>query len=877
MLSIGKIAAGDGRYYLDLAREDYYLNGGEPPGHWRGRGAKRLGLSGQVQRDELQSLLLGLDQSGKPLVQNPKSPRRQPGWDMTFSAPKGVSALWAAGDSAMRREIQRAHSIAIEAALNYLQEEAGFTRRGKLGRVHEPADLVFATFEHGTSRAQDPQLHTHCLLMNVGVRRDGTTGTILSKPVYQLKMAAGALYRAELAWQLEQLLGVVCEPARIGFRIRGVPEALIDEFSKRRKEIERELGSLGLESVAAAAFATLATRNPKSIIRPRKQLFDEWSRVARQHGLSTETARELCRWTSVRDRTRSLHHVMGRAVESLSAKQSYFFERDLVEQVAVMSVGQGLDATFLRGWVRRALQHGTEFMRLGARDGVERYTTREMFRVEESLLNRAGALFRSREAIDHRVVNAVVQSRQTPRSTIMEEARHHLKQIVRAAQRKRTQRIDRTRVKIDAGQALNDEQRAAILKMFEEQGRLKILTGVAGSGKTTTASALREIYQRQGKAIYGVTLAGKAARGLEQATGIRSFTLEALDRMLNPSPSWNVKQHSKQLLRAARGRPTFRPGPFTLGPDSVLLVDEAGMLGTRQVQRLVDLAQRGGGTLILMGDANQLPPIEAGGPLNALAKRLGSACLTRNERQRDPADARAVQDLREGNAEKAIRSYGERERLHVAASRSEAMDRLISDWQKCEGHHPQRGMIFASFNAEVADLNVRCQAARLRARQLDVRASATCQGCEFYRGDRVLITEGDRRLGVDNGDLGTITKVSTRFNTITVELDRGVSVSIPLSKFEQVRLGYAVTTHKGQGSTVDRAYVLLGGAMQGREISHVQSSRARDETRWYTDKAEAGEEMKELARQMNRSQAKQLAHDIMPNPLAWPQAHTLGR
>jgi len=196
--------AGQGDYYLELAQEDYYTKGGEPPGKWYGEGTEALGVEGQVQAQELRKLLEGYSPDGKEkLVQNAGDDNRQSGWDLTFSAPKSVSTLWAVSDEETRKTIQHAQEKAVHAALDHIQGEAGFTRRGKGGEEIESAKLSFATFEHGTSRSQDPQLHTHALALNIGIREDGTTGTIRSKDIFEQKMSAGAIYRAELSYQLE--------------------------------------------------------------------------------------------------------------------------------------------------------------------------------------------------------------------------------------------------------------------------------------------------------------------------------------------------------------------------------------------------------------------------------------------------------------------------------------------------------------------------------------------------------------------------------------------------------------------------------------------------------------------------------------------------
>src|SRR5262249_30039774 len=143
-------------------------------------------------------------------------------------------------------------------------------------------NLVVAAFEHGTSRAQDPQLHTHCVVMNVGVRADGSTGTIVSQPLYAHKMAAGAVYRAELSNQLEKRLGLALEREKSWFEVKGVTKSLIDEFSKRRQEVEEALTESGMSGAKAAEKLALATRGPKGHL-PRGELLDNWQKIGNEH------------------------------------------------------------------------------------------------------------------------------------------------------------------------------------------------------------------------------------------------------------------------------------------------------------------------------------------------------------------------------------------------------------------------------------------------------------------------------------------------------------------------------------------------------------------------------------------------------------------
>ncbi|MBI1827222.1 MAG: relaxase domain-containing protein [Planctomycetes bacterium] len=857
MLSIAAMGHGQVRYYLELAQADYYLNGGEPPGQWWGKGAEALGLSGRVERSALEQIFSGFSPDGALLIQNAGSLRHQPGWDLTFSAPKSVSTVWSQSDENTRRAIQVAHFAAVKEALAYLEDEVAFSRRGKDGVRREHAKLIVATFEHATSRALDPQPHTHCLVMNAAVRPDGTTGTILSKPIYKHKMVAGALYRVGLATRLT-VLGLECEPKRTWFEVKGVSQSLIDEFSKRRKTIEALLGSHGMESASAAAFAALATREPKTLVPPRSELFAKWREVGIAHGYSPQqltptppnTAAPSC-----------LKDLVQRAANEITEQESHFSRGELLRRTAELSQTLGASVSDLRTAVSDALA-SPRFVHVGEKNDEARYTTHEMLTLEKSLLDSANKLSHKRShAISARSIEGVLKRYEASRSPLMEELKHHGRQFVRAARGLRTSPVDRTRIGRDANIVLSAEQ-AQTVRHITRRGSLAILAGVAGSGKTAALTACREIFEKAGYHVIGGALAAKAARELQKGSGIRSGTLRTIELLMKPTFAWKLRHHLLQLLRAGVGKPTYRFKQLKIDKKTVLIIDEANMVGTRQMARFVDATRRGGGKLVLVGDRQQLQAIEAGAPFAALADRHEPAKLTKIIRQREEKDRKLVQELAKGNAKGALKDLAERGLLTVAKDRSEAMDRLVTDWADAHGHHSERALIFCGTNVETEALNLQCQDARLRAGRLSPAHCVRLRDGYIFEGDRVLLDKNSRPLGVHNGDLGTVVSKGRLRNTITVALDDGRDVVIPLNSYPHVKLGYAVTTHKGQGTTVEDAFVLLGGFMQHRELSYTQASRARGQTRFYTDEHEAGPGLANLARQMSESRAKELAVDL---------------
>lgn len=284
MLSIRKVSIRSADYYLHLAQKDYYTQGGEPPGKWHGKGASALGLSGAVTREQFENLFQGFSPDGKTaLVQNAGQKsgyhQRVPGWDLTLSPPKSVSVCWALGTQNLRDSIERAHEEAVRTALTQMDHFAGVTRRGSGGNIFEKANFCYALFEHGTSRALDPQLHTHAICFNIAFRSDGTTGAVFSEDLYNYKMAIGALYRCELASILQKTLHLPVEKVGTSFEITGVSAELIELFSSRRQEILEYCKQHGIYSAVEAEKAAIATRGEKEHVA-RDLLFRQWEDIS---------------------------------------------------------------------------------------------------------------------------------------------------------------------------------------------------------------------------------------------------------------------------------------------------------------------------------------------------------------------------------------------------------------------------------------------------------------------------------------------------------------------------------------------------------------------------------------------------------------------
>lgn len=842
MLSVSAMTSGQEVYYLTLAREDYYLAGGEPLGYWIGRGAQGLGLHGTVERQDLRSALDGVGPDGERLTQEQHytdGRARQPGWDLTFSAPKSVSVLWAVADPASRTKLQAAHDAAVRAALGYLEENAAVSRRGKGGGETERVGLLVSAFEHGTSRALDPQLHTHCLVVNAGLRQDGSWGALRSHDLYVHKMAAGALYRSELAHRLRHELGLelVRHKGNIGFEIAGVPQEVLDTFSKRRQEIEAALDKIGWSTAWISEKLAKSTREVKQHVA-REKLFDVWSEAAQALGFGPEQAQAILHGDRISwHRRPSLKKATKDAIKDAVQANGYFREREIVTNVANATQVDGAGIEKVVATVRDSIATTKGVTELKATDGSAIFTTNDVLQYEESLLKRA------------------------------EETKESDRHLVRASTVERALRSRDT---------IKDDQKAALEYLTTGKGAIQCVSGMAGTGKTYLLDAARECWERDGYKVLGCALAARAALQLEAESGIKSCSVASLLHRADPRAKDLLKHHAKQFGRALKGRETYAWKKPKLDEKTILVIDEAGMLGTKSLERLITLVAEAGGKIVLVGDERQLQAIEAGGALAALRKRLGGVELVSITRQREEWMRDAVQQFADGDARGALTQYALAERLHVEVDRSAAKSRMIKDWNDQRTSDLSQTIMLASTKEDVSELNRAAQAMRMKNGELKRFTAVKYGGELLHVGDRVMFLKNNAVLGVVNGDMGVIERTSYRSllgkPTVQVRLDkkerdvlgvmRPIRVTKELSGKDDLRLAYTMTVHKSQGGTFEKGFVLAGGWMQDRETAYVQMSRSKGETRIYASSAEAGEDLSNLAESMSRSRAKKMVQEV---------------
>jgi conjugative relaxase-like TrwC/TraI family protein len=806
--SLGTADSGIASYYEHLSQDDYYQAGSEPPGQWHGALSGALGLHGDVRPGQLRRLFEGYDPvSGRALASN-AGENHKAGWDLTFSAPKSVSLAWAFSDLEMQREIAAAHDSAVRAGLDYLQRNA-FSSRDRDG-TQPLQGIIAACYQHSTSREQDPQLHTHAAVANVGLRTDGTPCAIDFDSRW--KLAVGAVYRTELAHQLQKL-DLDIERDGKSFRLASIPEPLCKTFSKRRSQIEEHLQKTGFTSAKAADIAALATRRAKENAE-RDILRSNWLREANEAGYSLSDIQAFLEPGQQRlapgPATNKLD--IPAIITGLTANEATFSRQQLEAAIAVEAQGfaSALEIPIL---VQRILDEGIssnephgliQLEEAGHEHDSRRrtitFTTREMLAMELSAI--AGAVARKQE-----------------RQHAAPVPKHLL-------------------------EGLSTEQATAVRHITMDSGAVKSVRGLAGTGKSFMLSRAREAWEQAGLNVIGAALAGKAADGLQKGSGIASQTL-----------------HS--LLADIDG------GRMILNEKTVVVLDEAGMIGTRQLHSLLEHIHQAGAKAVLVGDPQQLQPIEAGGLFRRISEETGYACLEDIRRQESTEDRTMIKKLIGGQAIEVIERLSDAGQLRVERD-DHIAEAMVKDWM--ENRDPQRpgeSLMLAGTRADVRRLNQIARATLKSTSRLhsEITIDTEHGEREFAIGERVLFTRNSRALDVRNGMLGTLEgwRLDARSGGIEmmVRLDDGDVVRFDSTQYGHLDHGYAISTHKAQGVTCDNISVLLSESMTDREWSYVALSRHRKRLLVF---APSGME-EDLDHVLGRSRQKELASDYAAVPV----------
>lgn len=886
-------AADAARYFTELAAADYYAKGGEPLGQWVGEAAKTLGLHEPPTYESLLAVLSGshpvtrqplvkqrksrkgphkLDDNGRDAdepgsAQSTKRRERCPGVDICFTVPEAINILRAVGGEEVRRAIDEAIDAASKRLIHHVEKHFLLARRGFLGVDQHQANLVVAMFDHDTSRADkpEPHRHRHCVIANLGQTEDGRWSAIHTRLLFDWTRALGPVFRCILTNELKERINLPLDAAldengrlKGWAEIEGIPASLRKLWSTRHDEIEQfaagDAKLSGLSTAKAKAAAQVKTRLTKSATPPRAELYAQWEAEGRKHGFGPEHVADLLRRRPEQESVVDPYAAALReAMAELTDSEANFTRRELIQRVAERLSHTGIDGIQIISRIDRDLSCSPDIVRLADQHGGQHFTTRSSWAYEQKLLADVDLLRHGKGAsVSDRKVAAVLSQHTTATA----------------------------------------EQKRAIEALLKDKSQLRTLTGVAGSGKTFVLNAVREGLEFAGYRVQGGALSGIAKEELSQQAKITSRTIASslyhLDRSTLDLVRDRVRHHVRQLWRAARGQRTYAPTKIELGNKDVWIIDEAGMLDTCTMSRCLHHARKTDATVILVGDSCQLSPIGAGGPFQRIADTVGGPKLEENRRQRHERDRQAVKLIREGKGQEALEIYAQEGRLTIGKNKLDTLRKLVQFWGEVGGaERPKDHQILTQTRREAQVINQRCQRERQAKRQVARHGGVRVAEGMLYCGDRVLFHKAYRAAGIENGQQGTILQVNPLTRRITVCFDHLVTtgpgkkqkqpVVVPLRALDKdaVSLCYAATTHKMQGRTVENVLMFLGGTMVDRELAYVQSTRAREATHLFVDRAHAGEELQDLANSISKSRAKKLAHDLIDPVKCPPRAPSL--
>jgi conjugative relaxase-like TrwC/TraI family protein len=836
MLAIGKLSAASVDYYTEQLshsvgedvpvlrlggadhRVDYYADH-RAPARWMGSGLAAAGvdLESLVTKEAFARLMGHETLSGESMTRAHARHGKVAAFDHTLSAPKSVSLLYAFGDSQVREQVREAHLEAVGQAVEYMEENCAQARkvtqrRDDTGRWQRTTQYVTsegwvaAAFDHYTSRANDPQLHTHVVVINRVNTEDGWRA-LEARRNYLHAKAGGTIYETVLRDELTRRLGVFWGPVVNGIAdIKGFSRELLEHFSTRRAEI--------LEAAEAYAAQhggriharmlqkfTLETRQPKQHPRGEAPVTQEmrdygvgrdvvahWQRRAAE---APEDPTQVARTVVGEGRHRfrpspgSLTDSAEFIVVEVTDSQPVFTKRDLLPYVAE-SFPEGTTSADLDSAVDRVLE--TAVAR-GEAIPLADHTPGGRWWLSDD------ALFTTRTQLDREqsVLSAVHQ----PSPVLVDPA--VLDQAVKVRE-------------------LTSEQASGVKRLADLDGRVVAVAGPGGSGKTYAIGAYADAAQSAGHHFIGVTTTASAAQRLSQDLGEHwTGTIAMLTHHLDQRDE-------------------------TLPTGTVIICDESSMVSTKDLASLVEQVEAADGKLILLGDPHQLPSIDSGGLFHRIVAD-GHGVVTDltgvNQRQMRDLDRDALHELRAGNTERALFDYTEAGRVHIGHDRTSTMTDLVDAWwadTRADGVDDVR--MLAGRRTDVDMLN---QLARARMESEGLLAGPTFEtrkGTRFQAGDRIVVrTNWYAHADLRNGQTGTITHVDPDSGQLTFRRDYDrVEVVVPRRYVDQsVDYGYAQTIHTAQGHTYDRVHLYVDQTITA-EHGYTGLSRATGETHiWMAD------------------------------------------
>jgi conjugative relaxase-like TrwC/TraI family protein len=824
-----------GRYYTKRL-PSYYLDGGDPPGRWWGRGAAELGLAGHVGSDAFLAVMAGRDPATAADLGRRYGETSVRGFDATFSAPKSVSVIWALGDDQIQTEVLKAHDRAVEAVLGWVQDHA-HTRLRRQGHVVcvDTEGLIVGVFRQHTSRRLDPQIHTHAVIANRVRAPDGRWLALDARTIKMDQRTLSALYHANLRAELTARLGVEWRESEHGIaEIEGIPDEILAEFSQRTRDADHRLAqklerfskSLGREPSDREHWhlereAVLDSRPAKPPDISLSDLRDDWQQRTLELGYDSghlvrrAVGQELdvvgIDWFVVES-------MVARALESLSDRQSNWRSAEILRELATATP---TNTTVSSAELTRLLESLTDQIT-------------EQLCIDISRPIPAGVELRS----DGRPVTEPAVDRALTTRTILNEEGELM---VWARRRSRRQPIRAQLLVAALGRGLSPGQ-LDVANAVAGHGDLELIVGPAGAGKTTALAAAVKTFEIQQRSVFGVAPTATAAEVLAAETGMAADTLDKL-----------LYEHTQP------GRPPIPE--YHIAAGSTLVVDEAGTVSTPKLADLARLADGKQWRVVLVGDPRQFAAVGRGGMFGHLVDTIGAVELDEVHRFTQEWEKQASLLLRDGDPA-ALHIYSAQERIHSGGPEN-VEAKIIEAWKQARDVG-QTVALMANSNDTVSRLNKHCQQLLLDTDQLDpVGRSVKAGDHVLHEGDELVTRRNDRTLTTSSGlmvknrDHWTIQRIHAD-GSITVTGPTGV-VTLPADYVSgYVELGYAQTSHASQGRTVDTALLLIDTPTDSRGV-YTPMTRGRDANHAYVAIEEGKTGLDVLAYAVSREWADQPA------------------
>ncbi len=866
MLTLAKVVSAESAATYYEGSDDYYGEDGHAPSAWWGQGAAALGLEGRVNTEDFKALLDGELPDGEVMHRGGEGPRTA-GLDLTFSAPKSLSLQALIGGDT---RLLDAHEAAVSATLRYIEANlAGYRSTSDSETVPvSSGSIVAARFQHDLSRDADPQVHTHCVLLNMTQRSDGQWRALDARPLYEQQKLLGAFYRAELAQAVQTLGFAIRRTHEDGrFELAHINDKQVEAFSTRRRAIDAALAARGHDRGSASAreleIAGLSTRRSKDHSVDRAALREAWQATAQKEGF---------KWTPLTAVRQSEPERRTAAVEAVKFAVSHLTERSaIVSRINVAHV---------------ALAHGTGTVLLDdiQQDIDRRITGGELVASDDGRRLTTGAAL----ALENEMLAVEARGRGRLGAAIWEPKQMDFFVATEA----------QTARRLEFGKQLTEGQRRAAELVLTTQSRIVGVQGLAGTGKTTM---LRTVRDNLGSTFHAIGLAPSAAAAQEMAAaGIESMTIAG-----------------------------FLTGNRRLDENTLVVVDEAGMVSVRDMHALLLAVEQAGARAVLVGDTGQLKAVEAGVPFRQLqqrgmqTERMANILRHTNAKLRD-----AVLDAAEGRIKESV------DKLSATVAEvphaTERHERIARDYASRSPEDREQTLVVAGTNRARRRINelVRHRLGRAgngsMAEVLDKRdltraqmqsslsysagdivealrhyesiglrrgdtatVVGTAPGCitlrrddgehvawrptamphvavhtveerEFTVGDRLRFTANDYRAGVVNGQAGTVESIDATSRLMTVRVGADKMVTLNLDHRLRVEHGYCTTVHAAQGQTCERVLVDadVSSAMANQSLYYVAISRARSGVTLYTDDREL------LPGAMSRLDIKHAALDL---------------